>query len=998
LFLFVLFIVVLAFLITIFLTTIEYTIILSILLLAILWITRIIWLPENHGNTAVRKLSIAAAFSTVAAFSFWSNVKTWLAQSVLQNVFPGITTDDASMNYIPPIAFAFILAVIWVVNYNMRDQSAMGRHPDQITKDIKELDFIDQLVNVCGSLADDLRSIDLKTNWSVRRFIPLDAEVELQSSSGSVKRVSDLLTSIKKSSDRLFLVLGDPGSGKSVALRKLALDLISESRETQKIPIYINLREWVVNRKWSSDNPPKVRELEEFIKRNVKNRDIVTTQFFNKYYDKLYNRGSLYFILDSFDEIPAVLDETDNSELIKSLSNVIFKFLKGARASESQGILSSRIFRKPTSEFQTKVVIEVRPFDEAKIINALKASIHFDDSFINALFKQRLDLIPISRNPFTLALIADYAENNNYTLPANQSELYSSYISNTFNNCRERLEKKNLSIEKFVKFTKVIASEMFQNFGLEVPVDQLRKKFSTIPIDDVIDVLTFSRIGRLGTGDSNQFSFVHRRFCEYFAVQAMIDKGNEVDLDVIPTDSQWRDALVLLCEVVDEQRASIVAQFCWKVIDETKNLQDLKALHSLRFLNDAFKGRLKCLHSFRADLSEYIFSEIRSNNSILSIKIAIESLGLLESAEVDRCVLAAFELRNSWLDETSIKACRHLPGITPHLKQQVIRYLDAIPIDSLIRKKKDLGFSLRLSDAFKPALIFFKVRLADALATSAALMISLIIFPLFTFAMVMYFWLIDSSSTLLTNLALQSERKTDSLFGKRLAVFRFAFGLLLSIFFIAFTLRDAPLNLDIQLNLNFQLLDDLLKEVLQPFSALMRTGWFINSKIPSTAFYCLHVFAIILVFPLYKLPYLSSFVSIPRWKTIAAAFAAIIVMGIFLTVMFYLIPKLPSLLVVTAGGIAIATMIFQLCRSHYRGMKVYKTINKAKLNKREYIFQCFKELEPYPAYRMKLAEYIASNIKAVKGTWPDDSLFKVSKSEACLMLAKMEEKWLGLNR
>lgn len=91
-----------------------------------------------------------------------------------------------------------------------------------------------------------------------------------------------------------FLVLGSPGAGKSVVLRKLCQDLEQEVPRTGKIPVYINLREWHVAEKWSETNPPTVQQLRDFILENLKSRDIVTSKFFHEYFDRMYETGRLF--------------------------------------------------------------------------------------------------------------------------------------------------------------------------------------------------------------------------------------------------------------------------------------------------------------------------------------------------------------------------------------------------------------------------------------------------------------------------------------------------------------------------------------------------------------------------------------------------------------------------------------------------------------------------------------------------------------------------------
>jgi hypothetical protein len=43
-------------------------------------------------------------------------------------------------------------------------------------------------------------------------------------------------------------------------------------------------------------------------------------------------------------------------------------------------------------------------------------------------------------------------------------------------------------------------------------------------------------------------------------------------------------------------------------------------------------------------------------------------------------------------------------------------------------------------------------------------------------------------------------------------------------------------------------------------------------------------------------------------------------------------------------------------------------------------------------------KYVQANIKEISGEWPDDDIFKLSDDESTIILAQLEEKWLGLDR
>ena len=229
-FFFVLLISLLAILISLWTGGLAATALVSGTIISILTITKDIWGSDYGDKTTVRLASLGIIYLLAISQPGWKTYVNPLLEPI-NNIIPGFSVLlDKLPEDTPSISTLLVVVIgICLINYWMRDTTAMKEHPVPLEKEFSEKKYNQRFKSFCGVLLDDINRLDRETNWSAEYYTPLDAEVEVQSRNRRLRKVTDLLTAIRSDpSSQVFLVIGDPGSGKSVALRKLCRDLLKE--------------------------------------------------------------------------------------------------------------------------------------------------------------------------------------------------------------------------------------------------------------------------------------------------------------------------------------------------------------------------------------------------------------------------------------------------------------------------------------------------------------------------------------------------------------------------------------------------------------------------------------------------------------------------------------------------------------------------------------------------------------------------------------------------
>jgi len=355
------------------------------------------------------------------------------------------------------------------------------------------------------------------------------------------------------------LLQGDPGAGKSVALRHLARMLAAKASRSRRvncpIPIYVNLKG--LRR---GDRPIDAGLIQDHVLSTL--RDGATSDvdhFLDDEFARGVREGTWIFLFDSFDEIPDILTATDGDAIVGEYSIAIHSFLTGMR--KCRGVVASRRFRAPRqvgwpswtlvplSEKRRRLLIKRARLGRAKQA-LLWRELPATDETLGSL----------PANPMFLGLLCEYIRTRD-RLPPTTHDVFEQYMRQRLGRDAERLrERYGVEVSalrdgaQWIAYCMVTASGLGLTPARAEVEEQLAQQQIPLQTDanTVMNALEYLKLARgdgqrAGAGSAT-FTFAHRRFQEYFATCVVLAEPDRVSARSLLLDGRWRETAVTLLQ------------------------------------------------------------------------------------------------------------------------------------------------------------------------------------------------------------------------------------------------------------------------------------------------------------------------------------------------------------------------------------------------------------------------------------------------------------------
>lgn len=453
-----------------------------------------------------------------------------------------------------------------------------------------------------------------------------------------------------------LMVVGPPGSGKSMLIKNLALSY-AEGRMVdlppQSIPILLEL-----NRLNEGDRPLRDHLVEIL--------DLNGFPHGERFIDRGLEEGTLVLLFDGLDEVNSARREA----VVGKIKDLLEKH-KGCR-----GVITCRsaVYR---DEFFQAVdqTLEIAEFQDQQIRNFLsswKSSMPEGKSIEQLLqaLRDRPQILALARNPLMLTIIAFLYTDTPFILPHSRAEFYDQAIDvlllqkqGTYNVFKA--PQKKLVLQHLALFNQSIGSQDRQDRrSIDLPTI-LREVKRVLPelnfrdedaqpiLDEIVE-----RSGLLLAIDGGErYQFAHLTLQEFFTAKALASKPDELFARFQNDRDAWRETVKLWCGLAHDCTALVRRIFASDPITAFECLADAQQMSPelADEIVDYFKKRLHdigddadpVLRAFGAVASdlrprgqaifEFLAGELGAKNSpipIAALATALSFTNLRRAAEM----------------------------------------------------------------------------------------------------------------------------------------------------------------------------------------------------------------------------------------------------------------------------------------------------------------------------------------------------------------------------
>ena len=395
-----------------------------------------------------------------------------------------------------------------------------------------------------GALAERCRSVKIP----FRPNRPLDVRtvyVPLKVSGGGKQEPLEAGSAITRY-PRL-VVVGPPGSGKSMLLRQLALSY-AEGRFPQLPgePILLLLDLHRLNDRRLSVEQHLVAEL---ARNNFPHAE--------RFVSQALKSGRLMLLMDGLDEV----NSDDRPKIIADITDLLDRH----RSCRLVVTCRSAVYRDEFAQ-HTERTLEIIEFNDQQIRRFLRA---FEPDMprqrsveqLMATLRDRPRIKALARNPLLLTIIAFLYADTEFVLPHSRTEFYrqsTDFLLGQLHPERNSFESraKQLVLQHLALFNQDRASELHEDrrsMHYEVVLAQLRKVLPDLNLDPVKDSIPLlkevvERSGLLLLIDGGEnYQFAHLTLQEYFAAAKLVgDSNGLLERFTLDRDS-WREVAKLWC-------------------------------------------------------------------------------------------------------------------------------------------------------------------------------------------------------------------------------------------------------------------------------------------------------------------------------------------------------------------------------------------------------------------------------------------------------------------